>query len=113
MFSLSSWWKFGWDITLESDDQFRRFYKLDNILLTDRVNQVFLVGQSDRNYFSARAYHFGRADVHVFFEPLGLAEAVVKEDVGHDVGLVPVGWREPALRDHALGGEVDYRVGFE
>ena len=59
LFSLSSWWKFGWDVTLESDDQFRRFYKLDNILLTDRVNQVYLVGQSDRNYFSARMYHFG------------------------------------------------------
>lgn len=59
LFSLSSWWKFGWDVTLESDDEFRRFYKLDNILLTDRVNQVFLVGQSDRNYFAARMYHFG------------------------------------------------------
>ncbi len=59
LFSLSSWWKFGWDVTLESDDEFRRFYKLDSILVTDRVNQVFLVGQSDRNFFAARAYHFG------------------------------------------------------
>ncbi len=59
LFSLSSWWKFGWDVTVESDDQYRRFYRLDSILLTDRVNQVFLTGQSDRNYFSARAYQFG------------------------------------------------------
>lgn len=59
LFSLSSWWKFGWDVTVESDDDFRRFYKLDNILLTDRVNQIFLTGQSDRNYFSMRGYHFG------------------------------------------------------
>jgi LPS-assembly protein len=58
-FSLASWWKFGWDATLESDDQFRRFYDLDNILLTDRVNQVYLTGQSDRNYFNATLYHFG------------------------------------------------------
>ncbi|MFN0219140.1 MAG: LPS-assembly protein LptD [Hyphomicrobium sp.] len=58
-FALSSWWRTGWDITLESDDDFRRFYKLDNILLTDRVNQVYLTGQSDRNYFSAKLYHFG------------------------------------------------------
>lgn len=58
-FSLSSWWKAGWDVTLESDDEFRRFYRLDNILLTDRVNQVYLTGLSDRNYFAARAYHFG------------------------------------------------------
>lgn len=58
-FSLSSWWKFGWDAIVESDDQFRRFYKLDSILVTDRVNQIYLTGQSDRNYFSAKLYQFG------------------------------------------------------
>ena len=59
LFSLSSWWKFGWDAIVESDDQFRRFYKLDSVLVTDRVNQVYLTGQSDRNYFSAKLYQFG------------------------------------------------------
>lgn len=59
LFSLSSWWQMGWDVTLESDDTFRRFYKLDSILLTDRVNRGFLVGQSDRNYFSMNFYQFG------------------------------------------------------
>lgn len=58
-FSLSSWWNFGWDVTLESDDYFRRFYKLDNVLQTDRINQVYLTGLSDRNYFGAHLYHFG------------------------------------------------------
>lgn len=58
-FSLSSWWKFGWDAIIESDDQFRRFYKLDSALVTDRVNQIYLTGQSDRNYFSAKLYQFG------------------------------------------------------
>lgn len=59
LFSLSSWWKFGWDAIVESDDQFRRFYKLDSVLVVDRVNQVYLTGQSDRNYFSAKLYQFG------------------------------------------------------
>jgi LPS-assembly protein len=58
-FSLSSWWRFGWDVTVESDDSFRRFYKLDPILQTDRVNTVYLQGMSDRNYFSAKLYQFG------------------------------------------------------
>lgn len=58
-FSLSSWWNFGWDVTVESDDYFRRFYKLDNILQTDRINEVYLTGISDRNYFGAYLYHFG------------------------------------------------------
>ncbi len=58
-FALSSWWRFGWDATLESDDSFRRFYKLDPIIQTDRVNTAYLQGMSERNYFNASLYHFG------------------------------------------------------
>ncbi len=58
-FSLASWWRFGWDVTFESDDSFRRFYKLDTINTTNRVNTVFLTGLSDRNFFEVRGYHFG------------------------------------------------------
>ena len=54
LFNLGSWWKFGWDVTTETDDEFRRFYKLDNILLTDRVNKIFFNGMSDRNFFQRR-----------------------------------------------------------
>jgi LPS-assembly protein len=59
IFNLSSWWTAGWDITAETDDSFRRFYKLDNLLQTDRVNTIFLNGLSDRNYLGIRAYQFG------------------------------------------------------
>jgi LPS-assembly protein len=59
IFSLASWWKFGWDVTLESDDTFRRFYKLDNILQTDRINTMWLQGLSDRNHFAMQFYQFG------------------------------------------------------
>jgi LPS-assembly protein len=58
-FSMSSWWRYGWDVTLESDESFRRTYKLDPILQTDRVNVGYLQGLSDRNYFAANIYHFG------------------------------------------------------
>jgi LPS-assembly protein len=58
-FNLGSWWKYGWDITLESDESFRRTYKLDPILQTDRVNVAYLQGLSERNYFAANLYHFG------------------------------------------------------
>ncbi|KAB2917854.1 MAG: LPS-assembly protein LptD [Hyphomicrobiaceae bacterium] len=58
-FSLASWWRFGWDITVESDASFRRYYQLDSILQTDRVNTAYLQGMNDRNYFSAKLYHFG------------------------------------------------------
>ena len=58
-FDLGSFWKWGWDATLESDDTFRRFYKIDDAFATDRISTVYLVGQSERNYFSANIYHFG------------------------------------------------------
>jgi LPS-assembly protein len=59
LFSLSTWWRFGWDVTIESDDSFRRTYKLDSVLQTDRVNAAYLQGISERNYFAATFYHFG------------------------------------------------------
>jgi LPS-assembly protein len=59
VFSLSSWWKAGWDVTLESDKSFRRFYGFDTAFQTDRVNTAYLTGMSERNYFNAQFYHFG------------------------------------------------------
>ena len=58
-FSLASWWSFGWNATVESDDTFRRFYQLDNAIVTDRVSDVHLVGQSERNYLGIYGYRFG------------------------------------------------------
>lgn len=58
-FALGSFWKWGWDGTVETDETFRRYYKIDGVYATDRVSQVYLTGQSERNYFSARMYHFG------------------------------------------------------
>lgn len=91
-FALSSWWKFGWDVTLESDDQFRRFYKFDNILLTDRVNQIYLVGQSDRSYFAGRLYHFGG---------LLLDDTAQSESYAH-----PIIDHNYVFTDPVLGGEL-------
>lgn len=59
LFSLSTWWRFGWDATIESDASFRRTYKLDSVLQTDRVNTAYLQGISERNYFAFTLYHFG------------------------------------------------------
>lgn len=58
-FELGSFWRWGWDATLESDDTFRRYYRLDDIYATDRVSKVYVIGQAGRNYFEADMYHFG------------------------------------------------------
>ena len=58
-FNLGSWWQAGWDITAESDDTFRRFYKLDSIYRTDQVSKLYLEGINRRNYFATNLFHFG------------------------------------------------------
>ena len=95
-FSLASWWKFGWDATIESDSTFRRFYKLDGSLTTSRVNSAYLIGQSERNYLSIYAYHFGSLQ----FSDTPVAESQVHPvlDYNYIVGA-PV-----------LGGELSFNV---
>jgi len=95
-FSLSSWWNFGWDITLESDDYFRRFYKLDNILQTDRINEVYLTGISERNYFGAYFYHFGG----LRFDDTSLSEGRVHPVIDYNY----------IFADPVLGGELSFNA---
>ncbi|MGE0855909.1 MAG: LPS-assembly protein LptD, partial [Hyphomicrobiaceae bacterium] len=95
-FSLGSWWNFGWDVTLESDDTFRRFYKLDSVLLTDRVNEVFLEGLADRSYMAARLYHFGG----LTFQDSDTAESLVHPIIDHNY----------VFRDPVLGGELKWNT---
>ena len=95
-FSLSSWWRFGWDVIVESDDSFRRFYKLDSVFQTDRVNSVFLTGISDRNYFSITGYHFGG---------LLLSDTANSESKVHPI----IDWNY-VVGQPVLGGELGWNV---
>ncbi|MFY0614841.1 MAG: LPS-assembly protein LptD [Hyphomicrobiaceae bacterium] len=95
-FSLASWWNFGWDATIESDDSFRRFYKLDNILQTDRVNSVFLKGIGDRSYVGLTGYHFGG---------LLLSDQDVSESQVHPV----FDWNY-VVNAPVIGGELSWNV---
>lgn len=96
VFSLSSWWRFGWDVTAESDDTFRRFYKLDSILQTDRVNTAWLQGLSERNHFSMQFYQFGG---------LLLEDSPASESRVHPV----VDWNY-IVGQPVLGGELSFNV---
>lgn len=92
-FSLGSWWNFGWDATLESDDTFRRFYKLDSVLLTDRVNEVYLEGISERNYLGVRMYHLGGL---TFSDDTDTSNALVHPVIDHNY----------VFAEPVLGGEL-------
>ena len=93
-FRLGSWWRAGWNATLESDDTFRRFYKLDSILKTDRISNIHLEGISERSYLGVFAYHFGG----LIADDISNSEAVVLPLVDYNyVAANPV-----------LGGELSF-----
>jgi LPS-assembly protein len=95
-FSLASWWQFGWDVIIESDDTFRRFYKLDSILQTDRVNRAYVTGLSDRNYFGAYFYHFGG----LLLDDTSIAESRVHPIIDYNY----------VFADPVLGGELTFNA---
>jgi LPS-assembly protein len=76
-FGLGTFWKWGWSAIVESDDTFRRFYKIDNIYKTDRVSELYLTGQGDRSYFTARAYHFGGLTINETDESDSMVHPVI------------------------------------
>ena len=55
-----------------------------------------------------RAVDLRRRDVDVTLEPVIVAQPVVQPHGRDDVGHEPVVGMEPALADHALGGEIDH-----
>ncbi|MGI9463927.1 MAG: LPS-assembly protein LptD, partial [Aestuariivirgaceae bacterium] len=55
-FRINNNWTWGWDATAVSDDTVMRRYKIDD--RTDIASVAYLTGIDDRNYFTARAYHF-------------------------------------------------------
>ncbi len=65
-FALNNSWHFGWNAIIESDDTFRRFYRLDSIYSTERISQLYLTGQGDRNYFNMTFYQFGNLSGQTF-----------------------------------------------
>ena len=98
LFHLNNNWDFGWDVTFESDDTFRRFYKLDNIKREDRISKAFLVGQKGRNYFSAYAYRFG---------------GLLRDDTADSESTVhPVIDYNYIFGDPVLGGELSFNTNF-
>jgi LPS-assembly protein len=79
-FALNPNYDWGWDILLESDETFRRYYNLDSRLKTDRISQVYLEGLHDRNYLSTRFYN----TQSLLFEDEDFSEATVYPIVDYD-----------------------------
>lgn len=57
-FAINPRWAFGWDVMAQSDKNFSRTYGIDDYSDLVRLNQVYLFGLNDRNYFDLRGIKF-------------------------------------------------------
>jgi LPS-assembly protein len=61
-FKINPRWTFGWDVMLQSDNNFSRTYGLKGLNDTTHTNQVYLTGLGKRNYFDLRSFYFDVQD---------------------------------------------------
>ncbi|MDI7861081.1 LPS-assembly protein LptD [Rhizobiaceae bacterium n13] len=61
-FKINPRWAFGWDGMLQTDSNFARTYSLKGLDSSVFVNQVYLTGLGNRNYFDMRAFYFDVQD---------------------------------------------------
>lgn len=69
-FEINPRWTFGWNVLVQSDNNFAKTYELSTFDGTTYTNQVYLSGLGKRNYFDARAFYFDIQDA----DPDSLAE---------------------------------------
>ncbi len=69
-FEINPRWTFGWDVLVQSDNNFAKTYELSTFDGTTLTNQAYLTGLGKRNYFDARAFYFDIQDA----DPGSLAE---------------------------------------
>ncbi len=61
-FNINPRWTFGWDVLVQSDNNFAKTYELSTFDGTTFTNQVYLSGLGKRNSFDARAFYFDIQD---------------------------------------------------
>ncbi len=57
-FQINPRWAFGWDVMVQSDNNFARTYNLKGLDESTHTNQVYLTGLGKRNYFDLRSFYF-------------------------------------------------------
>lgn len=64
-FKINPRWTFGWDVLLQSDNNFARTYSLFDTDDQIHTNQVYLTGLGRRNSFDLRAFYFDVQDADI------------------------------------------------
>jgi LPS-assembly protein len=76
-FALNSIWHFGWNAIIESDDTFRRFYRIDDVYATQRVSQIYLTGMGETNYFNLAFARYGNLTGDVYMYETGTYQKTI------------------------------------
>ncbi len=61
-FRINPRWTFGWDVMVQSDNNFSRTYKIEGLKDRIHTNQGYLTGLGERNIFDLRAFYFDVQD---------------------------------------------------
>nr|CAD6419492.1 LPS-assembly protein LptD [Rhizobium sp. Q54] len=61
-FQINPRWTFGWDVMVQSDNNFSKTYSLDGVSDDVFRNEVYLTGLGERNHFDLRAFYFNVQD---------------------------------------------------
>ncbi len=61
-FHINPRWTFGWDVMVQSDNNFSRTYNLEDFDKETFTNDVYLTGLGTRNYFDLHGYYFDEQD---------------------------------------------------
>ena len=61
-FMINPRWSFGWDVMVQSDNNFSRTYKIRGYDGSPQINTAYLTGLGKRNYFDLRAFYFDVQD---------------------------------------------------
>ncbi len=64
-FKINPRWTFGWDVMVQSDNNFARTYGIDGLNSSTNTNVVYLTGVGERNFFDMRGYYFDVQDADV------------------------------------------------
>ncbi|WP_420408951.1 LPS-assembly protein LptD [Hoeflea sp.] len=61
-FRINPRWTFGWDVMVQSDNNFSRTYGIEGYAASTQKSEVYLTGISNRSFFDLRAYRFDIQD---------------------------------------------------
>ncbi len=100
-FQINPRWTWGWNVLLQSDENFARTYSLRDFGGRDQTNEIFLTGLAGKNYFDLRGQKFLVQDDRVDQDGDALnGNQKLQNQQGNALPIMDYNW----VSDQAIGG---------